>query len=317
LLIASLLLPVPVYGVEQIPGLPSYEDAETGVPIAISARYGEVEGFQKFLTHALIKAVREDKLDRVKQLLELGADPNGAIFGGYCTPRSVSYWLELPEIEQWLVSKGAESVSSKYPPWHLDTLLRDLEAEYRRELSSIESAKTNQEIRSAEIEKRQAGERVEDQGIAKEAEKRIAEEVVQRIARDRESAEQKALWTQFIKLASGKQTKPADAAFDKLGPEIVNEKESQSTYDLSGNIPAQKGKAVFLFATFHSNASSGILMTIGRYGDRLIYVTGVKPGALVSGEDLALVGRVQGTYTYQTVRGGSNTVPHVQLLWRR
>ncbi|MBO9542706.1 ankyrin repeat domain-containing protein [bacterium] len=125
---------------------------------------------------------------------------------------------------------------------------------------------------------------------------------------------QMVFWKKFMDFALVND-KRSDASFDKINAIFVNGRESESRNELSSNVSRKIGKPVFLFVEFESNASGGILASIGR-GSSLIYLSGVKPGSVVSGEKFNVVGKIGGTYTYTTVLGSKNTVPRVNVKWK-
>lgn len=124
----------------------------------------------------------------------------------------------------------------------------------------------------------------------------------------------------IIALANKREFKSVNAIYKAVDDEFLDVELNKGATELYRNVGTKKGKVTLFRATFDSNAKNGVIAFIDdpemESTKYRVYISGVKPGTLVEEEGFTLIARINGTYTYPTVRGTSNTIPSVSLIYR-
>ncbi|MNS61757.1 hypothetical protein D3C72_947940 [compost metagenome] len=100
--------------------------------------------------------------------------------------------------------------------------------------------------------------------------------------------------------------------YGQLGGEVLTEANAVSLDAVSSKVNEKRGALVFLFAKFLSPAPGGSLAQV-RGTSQIVFVTGIRAGSMVAGEEFDLVAEITGTHTYRTITGAMNTVPGLAL----
>lgn len=194
---------------------------------------------------------------------------------------------------------------------------------------SAELDRQDQLLRELEDRRRaeaEAEERRQEQRAARRAEqKRLAQEAAMRAEEDRQR-EQSQRWQSFLKALLSKDK----ATAGRLARTLDQDHSTNlllSASDLTSAISSKVGKFARLTVKFDSDAPGGALVFPYSVdlGFRLLgedirpslpqrlFLEGAPHCRFVSDEVITVVGRVKGTYKYDTAIGGTNTVPAIRF----
>lgn len=219
----------------------------------------------------------------------------------------------------------AEPVDPAYDPW--SQIESQMEEDDRRQRETQETIEWFQQ----EMQKR-AEKQAEEQKRAKQRE-RERQEQEWRAEQERRNREQSQQWHSFLKALLSKDKAKADKIVQTLDRSHTVDV-LLGAGDLTSGIGDKVGKFARLTVKFDSDAPGGVLvfphsvdLGFRLLGENLtppstnrIFLDGAPHGRFVSDEVFTVVGRVKGTYKYETVFGGTNTVPAIRfeyLLPRR
>lgn len=316
-------LQLPAYAADT-PEPDVYAQAANGNPLAITKRYGTNRYRKDLMQLGLLRAIVDHDQERVKAFLAAGALPN-RVAGeyGYVAPLELADLLNRGEIADLLISKGADT-ADRGPG-----LAGDLA---RKGAAFIPGGALLTGVLGAQQSRGNSQEFVERvyaeySDVLSQAEKLFmeaadakaeAEHTQALLQEEKEHAEalrrEDKVWVELQKAVLARNYTKARTLYDQVSEERCDAEVAKTGEELASDVLSKRGKLVYLAVDFDSNAPGGIVAFLD--GGKRVYITGLPQGAVVSGERLFLFARVRGTYTYTTVIGGTNTVPHVHVDWK-
>lgn len=203
--------------------------------------------------------------------------------------------------------------------------LAQIEAEREREAARV-AARREEQRQQREALERQAAEEARLRDVANARAR--AEEVAAERAEKKQQELQNRAWDDFLQ-ALIKGNKSSAARIAKNLDISVGTKRLIGIFGLRSNISSKVGKFACISVRFDSDAPGGVLaitqipedqrqFLTGVLGlaqipeDQRVFLKGAQHNSYVSGETFFLVGRITGVYKYDTVLGGTNTVPSIK-----
>jgi hypothetical protein len=271
--------------------------AKGGDPDAIKSRYSGRHDLGKILTFGLCKAICDGDRARERRFLEIGAKEKPGF-------RALSPLFNRD---------GARQQSAS-----IDMAFSSVIAAAEQQIE----AKTDEDERAAQESKQKKAEaevkKAEDAKWAASRAELDAEEAKRLNEQKRVDAEEAATqqiqdrnWVNLQKAAIAHDFKKASALYEIVSEDKAILESQEGIEAISADLLSKRGKMVYLAVTFDTNAPGGVMAMVGDSSDR-VFVSGIRPGTLVSGEKFYIMAIIQGTYTYRTISGATNTVPSVK-----
>lgn len=168
--------------------------------------------------------------------------------------------------------------------------------------------------------------RQEQEAAKRDKQERLAQEAAIRAKLERHDREQSQGWRAFLK-ALIKKDKAAAYRIVQTLDQTYSTDQLLSASDLTSAIATKVGKFARLTVKFDSDAPGGVLVFPYSVdlGFRLLgedirpnlpqrlFLDGAPHNRFVSDEVFTVVGRIKGTYKYDTAFGGTNTVPAIRF----
>jgi hypothetical protein len=270
-------------------------------------QYSKCGNYTELLGLRLLKACLDVNAADIENIIALGADINFKGPDGK-TPIMVACLRYRQENIDVLLSHGANRKDLIPKPEYGSDLYR-ANSDLANGLNGLIDSRLEEESLKACKEAL----KLEQYADRLTAEKEQALQEAQRVVDAKKLAANEDAWKLFMLTASRHDVITAKRTLGMVGFKFSSEKQLHDAVSLTSNLMGKKGQLVYIDASFESNAPGGIIATFGPHDQWRMLITGVRPGSMVSGEDFTFVGRVQGTFTYRTISGGSNTVPKLRM----